>query len=150
MTLKCSENSLSEKLTDGTSDFTTAVGSTELLISCFIGGYRTVQLSCGSIRAEFQFIFTYGSKSFSCWKPFTEFRKLHRIISHVHKSNYTFPKTMGEWYRLRSRQRWYRCLSVVYLIEKSVLLGRYMQALLMECDSPGLLLYFVQSKAIAQ
>ena len=143
MTLKHSGSSLEKNLEP-------AVGSFELRVSCFIGGYRTVQLQCGNIRAEFQFIFSYGSKSFSCWKPFTEFRKLHRIISHVHKSNQSFPKTMEEWSGLRCRQKWYRCLSVVYLIEKSVLLGRYMQAMLMECDSPGLMLYFVQSKAIAQ
>ena len=138
MTLKCSGSSMDEPSE-----------SIELRISCCIGGYRTVQLSCGSIRAEFQFIFSYGSKSFNCYKPFTEFRKLHKIISHVHKSNFSFPKAIQEWNRLRSRQKWHRCLSVVYLIEKSVLLGRYMQALLMESDSPGLLLYFVQSKIIA-
>ena len=59
-------------------------GSFELSISCCIAGYRTVQLRCGSVRAEFQFILSYGSRTFNCWKRFTEFKKLHEVKAHTY------------------------------------------------------------------
>jgi len=141
MSLKCSGSNF---------DVSSIVSSHtfELRISCCIGGYRIVQLPCGNSRAEFQFILSYGSRSFNCWKSFTEFKKLHEIVKYAHISNDNYPESVKEWRILKAKQKWYRCLSVIYLIEKSVFLGRYMQALLMESESPGLLLHFVQTEGI--
>lgn len=140
--------------------------SFDMRLSVAIGGYRTIQSPDGEINAEFQFIFCYGSRTFNCWKRFREFKKLHQIVKYAHKNYFLhdgveldehrfemhgasrFPKSMEAWDILKSRQKWTKCLSVVYLIEKSVFLGRFMQALLMESESPGLLVYFSQCSSI--
>ena len=140
--------------------------SFDMRLSVAIGGYRTVQSSDGEINAEFQFIFCYGSRTFNSWKRFREFKKLHQIVKYAHKNYFLqndadldeqyfeirrasrFPKSMEAWSILQSRQKWIKCLSVVYLIEKSVFLGRFVQALLLESESPGLLVYFSQCSSI--
>ena len=122
--------------------------SFDMRLSSAIAGYRIVQLSSGEICAEFNFLFCYGSRSFSCWKRFGEFKKLHSIVQYAHKTEGNhfemFPKSLENWRNLRAKQKFTKCLSVVYLIEKSIMLGRYVQSLLMESDSPGLLVYFSQ------
>ena len=120
----------------------------DMRISCSIGGYRTVQYINGEILAEFQFILCYGSNSFVCWKRFKEFEKLYDIIRYSRRvvPDFEFSKSMQEWRVLRAKRKWFRCLSVVYLIEKSIHLGKFTQQLLMECESPGLLLYFARNR----
>lgn len=125
-----------------------AADTFDVQLSCSINGYRTVQRVDGEILAEFQFILCYGSNTFVAWKRFREFEKLYEIIRYSQKvvPDFDFSKSMQEWRVLKSRRPWFRCLSPVYLIEKSIHLGRFTQHLLMECESPGLLLYFARNK----
>lgn len=114
-------------------------------ISSCVSGFRICQYSSGEIRAEFHFIFCYGSRSYSSWKPYNEFKKLADIIKCLHnKVKPIFEHSLKEWQWLEEKKRWFRCLKVKYLIEKSIYLGRFMEALLLESPSPGLILAFVQ------
>ena len=116
-------------------------------ISGCVGGLRLCQYSCGEIRIEFNFIFCYGSRSYSCWKSYSEFKKLFVIVKTMQErgSTHSFSATINAWQNMLARKKWFRCYEIKYLIQKSILLGRFMEALLHEAPSPGLILSFVQS-----
>merc|ERR1711871_1776412 len=87
--------------------------------------------------AEFNFIFSYGSQTFNAWKRFSEFEKLQSIVRYFHDDENhprSFAMTCKRWEEIKSKQRWFRDLSISYLIEKSIYLGRYIQSLLIESD----------------
>lgn len=80
------------------------------------------------------------------YKRFGEFKKLSEILSHIHYNAYpVFTDSLSVWEGIVQKQKWYRCLSVTYLVEKSIYLGKFMQAILLDSPSPGLLLYFVRN-----
>lgn len=115
-------------------------------ISSCVSGIRICQYQSGDIRAEFNLIFCYGSVSYCSWKSYSEFSNLAQIVEHMHEHVHPiFPDTMKCWKLVVAKKRWFRCLNVLYLIEKSILLGRFIENLLHESPSPGLLLCFVQN-----
>jgi hypothetical protein len=118
-------------------------------LSCCVSGFRICQMvNSGEIKAQFNFIFAYGSRTYSTWKSFSEFKDLAEVVDHVHttRTNPIFRRSLRAWRRVEGNMRWWRSLSVPYLIEKSILLGNFMECLLMDCPSPGILLCFVQSE----
>ena len=120
-------------------------------ISCCVGGLRLCQYPCGEIRIEFNFICCYGSRSYNSWKSFHEFNKLSDILTAMQKKvqTHSFPDSLSAWKNVLSRKKWFRCYEIRYLIQQSILLGRFMEALLHEASSPGLLLAFVQSPQLS-
>ena len=116
-------------------------------MSCCVSGFRIIQnIDNGDISAEFLTIFCYGSMSYQCWKSCTEFEELFKVVSHIHSlDRKMFGDTVDTWHQIQSYESWIRCLRVPYLIEKSIALGSFMQALFNESPTPGLLLYFVQN-----
>jgi hypothetical protein len=91
-------------------------------------------------------VFAYGSRSFLNWKSYTEFREYLEILSDVHKVQPVFPKTLARWNELRNEMKWGRCLSVPYLIKKSIMLSLVAQSSFLESPTPALLFEFVQHK----
>lgn len=121
------------------------VPSESMELSCYIDGFRIVQYTNGEIKAEFCIAFSYGSMSYLCWKSYTEFAEYYKTLHLIHhKIKPMFPNTLRDWDALQSRKKWYRCLSVPYLKEKSILIGRVVQSSLLESPTPGLLLEFLQ------
>eukprot|EP01035_Chromulina_nebulosa_P022491 gene22491-29125_t len=115
-------------------------------ISSCVSGLRICQYSCGVIRAEFNYIFCYGSRSYSSWKPYGEFKQLADILKKLdHKKKANFSESLKQFKFLEEKKRWFRSLDILYLIEKSIYLGRFMEALLLESTSPGIMLAFVQN-----
>lgn len=114
--------------------------------SCYVDGFRIVQNCRGEIFAEFCLVFAYGSRSFLNWKSYTEFREYLEILSDVHKVQPVFPKTLARWNELRNEMKWGRCLSVPYLIKKSIMLSLVAQSSFLESPTPALLFEFVQHK----
>ena len=116
-------------------------------MSCCVSGFRIIQnIDNGDISAEFLTIFCYGSMSYQCWKSCAEFDELYKVVSHIHSlDRKMFGDTVDTWHQIQSYESWIRCLRVPYLIEKSIALGSFMQALFNESPTPGLLLYFVQN-----
>lgn len=117
-------------------------------ISSCVSGFRICQYPSGEIRAEFHFVFCYGSMSYMTWKPYGEFKKLAEIVTKVHNDRTPFDKSLKEWQFLTEKKRWFRCLNIKYLIEKSIYLGRFMESLLHESPTPGLILAFVQNNRL--
>jgi hypothetical protein len=79
-----------------------------MTISCCISGFRIVQRDSGEVRAEFQFIFCYGSRSYNCWKSHGDFKALYEIVKHAHKTTEPiFFNTLDQWKLLRQKQKWY-------------------------------------------
>lgn len=118
----------------------------DMNISACINGFRIVQLSTGEVRAEFELIFCYGSRSYSSWKSYQEFKEMASIIEYIHsKVAPIFSTSAKQWRFVKERQRWFRCLSCTYLMEKSINLGNFVQCMLLESPSPGLILCFVQN-----
>ena len=125
------------------------LGGDEMQISGCISGFRINRSKLGTMHAEFHYVFCYGSETFISWKRFGEFEKLHQIIRHFHDGGYRdFSKAVQQWNNIKDKQKSYRCLSVLYLIEKSVYLGRYIQDVLIESEGPGLLLMFARCEKI--
>jgi hypothetical protein len=121
------------------------IPSESMELSCYIDGFRIVQYSNGEIKAEFCLSFSYGSMSYLSWKSYTEFKEYCQTIHLIHHNiKPMFPNTLQDWEALRSRKKWYRCLSVPYLKEKSILIGRVVQSSLLESPTPGLLLEFLR------
>jgi hypothetical protein len=131
------------------------LSSTELVspamnISSCVNGFRIAQLQSGECRAEFQLVFCYGSVSYSCWKSLSEFRELADIIVHIHEESFPiFNRSVANWKRIEQKTRWFRCLEVKYLMTQSVLLGHFVESLLLESPSPGLMVCFVQRSNFA-
>jgi hypothetical protein len=120
------------------------VPSDSMELSCFIDGFRIVQYSNGEIKAEFCLYFSYGSLSYYSWKSYTEFAEYYQTIHLIHHNiKPMFSHTLRDWETLQSRKKWYRCLDVPYLKEKSILIGRVVQSSLLESPTPGLLLEFL-------
>lgn len=116
-------------------------------MSCCVSGFRIIQnIDNGDVSAEFLTIFCYGSMSYQCWKSCTEFHELYNVVNHIHSlDRKMFGDTVDTYLQIQSYESWIRCLRVPYLIEKSIALGSFMQALFNESPTPGLLLYFVQN-----
>jgi hypothetical protein len=115
-----------------------------LEMSCFIDGFRIVQYPA-EIKAEFCIVFCYGSRSYMIWKSYSQFHEYYKTIYDIHcRIKPIFSQTMVDWADVQARKKWFRCLSYRYLVEKSILLGRFMQSSLLESPTPGLLLEFVQ------
>ena len=93
---------------------------------------------------EYCLIFAYGSRSFLNWKSYTEFNEYLRIVKEVNSVQPLFPQTLSLWQQLQVERKWGRCLSVPYLIKKSVLLSHVAQASFLESPTPALLFEFVQ------
>lgn len=121
-------------------------GHNALESSCFVDGFRIVQSFSGEVFAEFCLIFAYGSRSFLNWKSYSEFSEYLKILRDVHSVQPVFPQTLGHWEELQKQKKWSRCLSVPYLIKKSILLSLVAQSSFLECPTPALLLEFVQHK----
>jgi hypothetical protein len=118
--------------------------SESIELSCSIDGFRIVQKTNGEIKAEFCIAFAYGSISYLSWKSYTEFAAYYQTIHLIHHQiKPLFPLTIRHWETLQSRKKWFRCLSVRYLIAKSILIGRVVQSSLLESPTPGLLLEFL-------
>jgi hypothetical protein len=123
------------------------VPSESMELSCYVDGFRISQYSNGEIKAEFCLAFSYGSRSYLSWKSYSEFKEYYKTIHLIHHQiKPIFPNTIRDWETLQSRKKWFRCLSISYLKEKSIHLGRVVQSSLLECPTPGLLLEFVQYK----
>jgi hypothetical protein len=136
--------SMSLKLS--TTDFAKGYGVNS---SSCVSGMRICQYATGEIRAEFHFVFCYGSMSYMSWKPYSEFKKLAGIITTLHRDTKSlFFQTLKAWSFLEEKKRWFRCLDIKYLIEKSILLGKFMEALLHEVPTPGLILAFIQNNRL--
>ena len=120
------------------------LGSDALESSCFVDGFRIVQNVHGDIFAEFCLIFAYGSRSFLNWKSYTEFNDYLKILKEIHNRQPIFPQTMSRWEELQVKMKWQRCLSVPYLIKKSILLSHVAQASFLESPTPAILFEFVQ------
>lgn len=136
--------SMSLKLS--TTDFAKGYG---VNISSCVSGMRICQYASGEIRAEFHFVFCYGSMSYMSWKPYSEFKKLAGIITTLHRDTKSlFFQTLKAWSFIEEKKRWFRCLDIKYLIEKSILLGKFMEALLHEVPTPGLILAFIQNNRL--
>lgn len=115
-----------------------------LEMSCLIDGFRIVQYP-SEIKAEFCIVFCYGSRSYNIWRSYTQFREYYNTIYDIHwRVKPIFGQTLQDWADVQTRKKWFRCLSYRYLVEKSILLGRFMQSSLLESPTPGLLLEFVQ------
>lgn len=112
--------------------------------SCFIDGFRIVQNYCGDIFAEYCLIFAYGSRSFLNWKSYTEFHEYIKILKDVHSVQPVFSQTLARWEAVEKEKKWGRCLSVPYLIQKSILLSLVAQSSFLESPTPALLFEFVQ------
>ena len=64
--------------------------------------------------------------NFTCLNQKGSFERLHDIVNYAHNNSVIdLSKSIKQWKLLRSKQKWFRCLSVIYLIEKSIYLGRY-------------------------
>lgn len=125
------------------------LGGDEMQISGCISGFRIKRSELGMMHAEFHYMFCYGSETYNSWKRFGEFEKLHEIIRHFHDGGYCdFSKSIQQWNNIKEKQKPCRCLSVLYLIEKSVYLGKYVQDLLIESEAPGLLLMFARCERL--
>lgn len=138
LSLKLSSNTLKDSLSYG------------LKISSCVSGIRIRQYNSGVIRAEFNYIFCYGSSSYSSWKSYSEFKELAEIITKINNrrsKNLNFAQTLRHWQLLEDNKRWFRCLNISYLVKKSLLLGQFMESLLMESPSPGLILAFVHTNS---
>jgi len=133
LSLKLSSNDVTKSASYGVS------------ISSCVSGFRICQYSSGEIRAEFHFVFSYGSMSYMAWKPYGEFKKLADILKSLNNGKSIFTQTLKEWQFLTEKKRWFRCLDIKYLIEKSIYLGRFMESLLHECPTPGIILVFVKN-----
>jgi len=127
-------------------------------ISCCVNGFRISQFPNGEVKAEYNFVFCYGSRSYSSWKQYSDFKCLSEIISTVQSKHLAaepfntlpvFSQSVHAWQYLEGRKKWYKCLNVRYLIEKSIYLGRFMEAVLLESPNPGLILYFVQKNKMS-
>lgn len=125
-------------------------------ISSSVSGFRTCQYKDGEIAAEFNFIFCYGSRSYSSWHRYSDFKDLAAMLLSIQETQQfrslqetaSFGESLEAWQLVLSRKKWYRSLSVKYLVEKSIYLGRFMEAVLLESPSPGLLMYFLERKAL--
>jgi hypothetical protein len=121
--------------------------SESMELSCYLDGFRIVQKTNGELKAEFCVAFSYGSISYMSWKSYTDFAAYYQTIHLIHHQiKPLFPTTIREWETLQSRKKWFRCFSVRYLIEKSILIGRVVQSSLLESPTPGLLLEFLHHK----
>lgn len=120
--------------------------ATTMAITSSIGGFRIID-HCGNIRVEFMLLFSYGSVTYMAWKYYSEFAALYEVINHIHKTVAPlFYEALAQWeFYIKSKKRWFRSFSVPYLIEKSVYMGKFIQAVLYETSSPGLLIDFVQN-----
>ena len=125
-------------------------------LSCCVSGFRICQLKeTGEIKALFHFTFNYGSRSFNSYRSFSEFQELANIISYINANvnvkgsvlkGGCFRKSLTVWHHILRTKQFFRNLSVVYLIEKSILIGKFMESILFECPNPALLLCFSKTK----
>jgi hypothetical protein len=118
-------------------------------ISSCINGFRIRQHTSGEINAEFHFIFCYGSRSYSSWKQYSDFKYLADLIKSTAKFvQADFKNSIAAWKLLESRKRWFKSLSVKYLIEKSIYLGRFVEAVMLESPNPAIILCFLKCEPL--
>lgn len=146
MKMSDSEPILNQKINSSSSNFGISISSS-------VNGFRIRQHASGEINAEFNYIFCYGSRSYSSWKPYSDFKNLANILFKIQSETSYFVKSdfkesIKAWKFLEGKKKWFKSLSVKYLIEKSIYLGRFMEAFLLECPSPGLILCFLNSEQL--
>ena len=77
-------------------------------MTCCVAGFRIVQLRSGEITAQYNCIFCYGSRTFSCWKFPNEFKELASIIDYMHSIDSTmFLDTLRIWKLIETYEKWY-------------------------------------------
>lgn len=118
--------------------------ATGMSVSGCVSGFRLVNQ--GVIHAQFCVIFSYGSHSYKSWKRYSDFEELYNVVHYLHKHTARiFPRTLAAWEMLIRHRKVFRCVEVKYLIKKSIYLGKFVEALIFEAPSPGLMLHFIRS-----
>lgn len=112
-------------------------------VSGCVSGYRIVNR--GIIHAQFCVAFSYGSHTYKCWKRYSDFAELYDVVQYLHTQHTpVFARSLAAWEMLTRHRNVFRCLSVKYLIKKSIYLGKFIEALIFEAPSPGLMLDFIR------
>jgi hypothetical protein len=117
-------------------------------LSCCVTGFRICQFKkTGEIKAQYNFVFCYGSKTYTSWRCYSEFTELASIVTYMNENvnRRCFQNSTKLWNYIESRRQLFRNLSVTYLMEKSMRLGTFMENVMFESPNPALLMYFAQS-----
>lgn len=119
-----------------------------ILAHISLPGFRIVQDECGEV-SEFKVLLTVNGKDYSAWRRFSDFRRLAVACIEFSKmerkyNSISFQNTINAWNEVLNNRPWfYQCLSINYLIEKSLLLENFMKNLFFEVCNVEILMEFV-------
>lgn len=107
--------------------------------------YRIVRDPNGALFAEYLVTVSVGGRAlvtFGIWKRHSEFEALAKHIAEVHLravKSQAFNNALLSWQCVLKHKRWFKSLDPEYLALKCFLLERFMQDLLFEAPSAGMI-----------
>jgi hypothetical protein len=110
-----------------------------------VNGYRIVQTPAG-MHAEFRVVLQSNGKKIVRWKRHSDFAELAKHIEKLPK----LTATKHAWQAIAFNRRWFRCLSVKYLLWKSMKFDQLLRSLLFECSDPQLLIDFAERREVIE